>query len=188
MDNCRKILLHALEGFAARGYEAVSVEEIAAAASLTKPTLYHYFHSKQGLLEALLQEQYGALAEAVGDAAAYAGDLPLTLYRVVQTFFRFARERPAFYRLRLALSFAPPASVPFQAVAGWNKQVYHRVEALFLCAAQDHGNMRGRHQAYAATFVGMIDTYAGLALNGYTNLDDELVYRAVHQFMHGIYS
>ncbi len=48
--------------------------------------------------------------------------------------------------------------------------------------------MRGRQKAYAATFLGMINTYVGLALNGYATLDDQLVYRATHQFMHGIFS
>ena len=48
--------------------------------------------------------------------------------------------------------------------------------------------MRGRDKAYAATFLGMINTYVGLALNGYATLDDQLIYQAVHQFMHGILS
>jgi TetR/AcrR family transcriptional regulator len=34
----------------------------------------------------------------------------------------------------------------------------------------------------------MINTYIGLWLNGYAGLDDTLVYQAVHQFQHGIYS
>ena len=55
-------------------------------------------------------------------------------------------------------------------------------------AAKDHGNMRGRQRAYAATFLGMINTYIGLALNGYADLTDEVLYQAVHQFMHGIFS
>ena len=62
------------------------------------------------------------------------------------------------------------------------------LERLFAAAAADHGNMRGREKAYAATFLGTINTYIGLALNGYADLDDTLVRRAVHQFMHGILS
>ena len=34
----------------------------------------------------------------------------------------------------------------------------------------------------------MINTYIGLWLNGYADLDDRLVNAAVHQFMHGILS
>ena len=48
--------------------------------------------------------------------------------------------------------------------------------------------MKGRQRAYAATFIGMINTYIGLSLNGYARLDDQRVHQAVHQFMHGIFS
>jgi TetR/AcrR family transcriptional regulator len=62
------------------------------------------------------------------------------------------------------------------------------IERLFVQAVDQHGNMRGRQRAYAATLIGMINTYIGLALNEYTELDDVLIYQAVRQFMHGIFS
>jgi hypothetical protein len=34
----------------------------------------------------------------------------------------------------------------------------------------------------------MLNTYIALGLNGYTKLDDDLVSKAVDQFMHGIFS
>jgi len=55
-------------------------------------------------------------------------------------------------------------------------------------AARDHGNMKGRHQAYAVTFLGTINTYIGLHLNGRLKLDRRLAERVIHQFMHGILS
>ena len=48
------LIERALELFAARGYDAVGVQEIVEAAGMTKPTLYHWFGSKQGLLRAAL--------------------------------------------------------------------------------------------------------------------------------------
>ena len=62
------------------------------------------------------------------------------------------------------------------------------LEAPILQAASDNGNMVGRHRAYASTFLGTLNTYIALALNGYAKLDDDLVKKAVHQFMHGIFS
>lgn len=188
-DNNRSaILAQALQLFAARGYDAVGVQEIALAAGVTKPTLYHYFGSKQGLLETLLSEHFARLMELVQPAAAYNRDLPLTLTRLVAAYFEFARQHATFYRLQMALMFAPPDSDPAQAVRRYNEEQHHLMESLFLQAANDHGNMRGRHQRYAVTLRGMIDTYIGLYLNGYTRLDDALLHQAVHQFMHGIYS
>lgn len=190
MTDNRQILLDvALRLFAERGYDAVGVQEIVNAAGVTKPTLYHYFGSKRGLLDALLNTHFTTLRSHIAKAAAYHGDLPLTLTRVAAAYFEFARDHPAFYRLQLALVFAPPESEAHQAVMGFHEAQQTLLEALFTQAAVDHGNMRGRGQRYAITLRGMIDTYIGIALNGYADLADEaLLHQALHQFMHGIYS
>jgi TetR/AcrR family transcriptional regulator len=114
--------------------------------------------------------------------------LPLNLQRVTETCFRFAADQPHFYRLLLMLWFSVPESEAFQIIAGLNEQIHQLVEAMFAAAGADHGNMRGRQRAYAASFLGMINTYIGLGLNGYLELNTELIYRVVHQFSHGIYS
>lgn len=187
-DNRANILVQTLHLFAERGYDAVGVQEIAEAAGVTKPTLYHYFGSKEGLLKTLLSETFDQLLDPVKQAADYHGDLPLTLRKVVAAYFQFAREHPTFYRMQLSMHFAPRDSDPARAIRGYNETQYYLVEALFMRAAEDHGNMRGRHQRYAVTLRGMIDTYIGLFLIGYAQLNDELLHQAVHQFMHGIFS
>jgi AcrR family transcriptional regulator len=188
MHNRDAILARALELWGERGYDAVGVQEIVEAAGITKPTLYHYFGSKRGLLDALIEERSGGLHDALVPAAGYDGDIVKTLESIVRGYFAFARDNPEFYRLLLAFSFAPPNSDERLAVGSRNAAQYAALERLFEAAARQHGNMRGRHKAYAATFLGMINTYIGLAVNGHASLDDELVYRATHQFMHGIFS
>ncbi len=187
-DNRSRLLECALELFSARGYDAVGVQEVAEAAGVQKPTLYHYFGSKQGLLASLLEENYSELFEALEPACAYRRDVISTLTAIAHVYFEFARRRRSFYRLQLALWFAPPESVAFQAVLEANTKQQRLMEDLFLRAAEDHGNMQGRHKAYAATFLGMLNTYISLSLNGLGELDPEQVRNAVHQFMHGIFS
>lgn len=184
-DNRSIIIEQALNLFATRGYDAVSVQEIVESAGITKPTLYHYFGSKHGVLAAVLSEYFEVLYCTVKEAAAYQGDLPLNLYRVVAAYFRFAEENPVFYRLLLSTGFAPPESESFQMVDELYRRQHDLLETLF---AQALAHMKGRYQRYAITFLGMINTYIIFALNGYSELNDELVYQAVHQFMHGIYS
>ena len=58
MDNKEKILETALDLFYAKGYDAVGVQEIAEKSGVTKPTLYHYYGSKYGLLESLIKTYY----------------------------------------------------------------------------------------------------------------------------------
>lgn len=188
MDNRENILDCALQLFSARGYDAVGVQEICEAAGITKPTLYYYFGSKKGLLEQVLSRYFQLLRERLEEAADYHGDLPLTMQRVAGVYFAFAKEHPDFYRLQLGLWFAPLESEGFQVLTGLNCFQYDLIEKIFLEAVLQHGNMRGRHQPYALTFLGMLNTYIGLGLNGFAELDDELARRAVHQFQHGIYS
>jgi len=188
MDNKQKILDVAMELFAARGYDAVGIQEIVEIAGVTKPVLYHYFNSKHGLLEAALAFNFEGFMKDLAQAADYHGDLTLALQNVAKLFFGFASQNPTAFRTRLALYFAPPQSEAHRAVLRYNEEQSRIIEEMFRVAVKDHGNMRGRQRAYAATFLGMIHTYVGLFLNGYTSLEDPLVYRAVHQFMHGILS
>jgi len=188
MDNRAALLHTALELFASRGYDAVGVQEIVEAVGVTKPTLYHYFGSKQGLLQALLEGYAGRMNAAVTEAAVYQGDLTGTLHRLAKAFFDFAMANPTYYRMQLSMWFSPVSSEAFKAISVYNEQQYAIVEELFRKASLDHGNMRGRHQAYTLTFIGMLNTYIVLWLNGYGELQDDLLYRAVHQFEHGIYS
>jgi hypothetical protein len=48
--------------------------------------------------------------------------------------------------------------------------------------------MRGRSRAYAAAFIGTVDTYVGIFLAGRAELSDEVVRSALRQFMYGIFS
>jgi AcrR family transcriptional regulator len=188
MDNRTTILNCALELFAARGYDAVGVQEIAEVAGITKPTLYHYFGSKQGLLKTLVDGYACPFYLAVSQAAEYHGDLPGTLIALGRAYFKFALENPVYCRLQLAFYFAPNHSEAYQAVAGHNERQYQLVADVFEAAVVQHGNMRDRQRLYAATFIGMLNTCVGLWLNGYGPLDEDLVQRVVKQFQHGIYS
>jgi TetR/AcrR family transcriptional regulator len=188
IDNRTIILNCALELFASRGYDAVGVQEVAEAAGITKPTLYHYYGSKLGLLKALFETYHAPLNQAVQQAAEYHGDLPLTLERLARAYFEFARQHPVYYRMMLALYFAPRHSDAHTISAEWNERQHTLVESMFAAAVRDHGNMRNRQRLYAATLVGALNTGIALWLNGYAELDDELIRRILHQFEHGIYS
>lgn len=178
----------ALSLFAAKGYDAVGIQEIVDTAGVTKPTLYYYYSHKRGLLDAVLSHHFTQLLDTIRTAAYYQRDLPFSLEKIARAYFQAAAENPRFFRLQLTLQYAPQESEPNQAVAPFRLEQQQVLQSLFIQAVQDHGNMRGRHVMYAATFLGMIHTYIGEFLNGTTSLEDPLTHRTVHQFMHGIYS
>ncbi len=184
-DNRSHLLDHALRLFTLRGYDAVSVQEVVDAADVTKPTLYHYFGSKRGLLDALFQERLSGLERSVTEAARYAGDPTMNLRNLAKVYFTFALQQPLLYQFLLSAQYAPQESDSFQAAADYHERVFEKIDAMFQAALP---HMPDRHRGYAVTFIGMLNTYITLALNGYLDLDDDLMYQAVHQFMHGIFS
>ena len=60
--SAERILSTALDLFAVKGYDATAVREICEAAGITKPTLYHFFGSKDGVLQALVQSGFPAVS------------------------------------------------------------------------------------------------------------------------------
>ena len=55
--------------FMTRGFRAVSTRDIAVAAGLTQPALYHHFGSKEDLYIAVLEDELRQLAKALRSAA-----------------------------------------------------------------------------------------------------------------------
>lgn len=56
MNTKQKIIEEALTLFSTKGYDAVSVGEIAAAVGIKAPSLYKHYKSKQEILQAVLEE------------------------------------------------------------------------------------------------------------------------------------
>lgn len=55
-DTKKKILEKALELFSSRGYDSVSVGEIAKAVGIKAPSLYNHYESKQAIFDAIVEE------------------------------------------------------------------------------------------------------------------------------------
>lgn len=189
MESNRNLILQtALKLFSNYGYEATGVQEICEQAGVTKPTLYHYFGSKQGLLDAVLSEKMLPMLRALCLATEYRHDLVANITEILRLMLVYAKAEPIFYRLQLGLSFASPKSEAYLAIQPFLKQQTELLTELFRQATNDHGNMLGREETYALSLLGTANTYALQVLNGRLEADEALLYRAVHQYMHGIFS
>ncbi|MFI6434053.1 TetR/AcrR family transcriptional regulator [Streptomyces sp. NPDC050759] len=88
----------ALELFARRSPDEVSIDEIAAAAGISRPLVYHYFPGKLSLYEAALQRAAQDLASRFQEP--HEGSLGGRLLRVMRRFFDFVDEHgPGFSAL-----------------------------------------------------------------------------------------
>ncbi|WP_328618556.1 TetR/AcrR family transcriptional regulator [Amycolatopsis sp. NBC_00355] len=89
----RQMIDVAEEVFSARGYAAASMDEIAELVGVSKPMLYEYFNSKEGLLLACIQESRAVLREVTEQAMVGATSAEDALRRGLLAFFVFIRER-----------------------------------------------------------------------------------------------
>jgi AcrR family transcriptional regulator len=88
----------ALELFSRRSPDEVSIDEIASAAGISRPLVYHYFPGKLSLYEAALQRASDDLAARFIEPEE--GPLGLRLLRVMRRFFDFVDDHgPGFAAL-----------------------------------------------------------------------------------------
>jgi AcrR family transcriptional regulator len=96
-----------LELFAERGFELVTLDEVALAAGFTKGAIYRHFPSKGAFLLALF-EQYAAAARAGSGARQAPWFIPLTIQFSAQA----GRDPLLRRRLAIVLSEAPDGPTP----------------------------------------------------------------------------
>ncbi|GGM17729.1 TetR family transcriptional regulator [Streptomyces fumigatiscleroticus] len=88
----------ALELFSRRSPDEVSIDEIASAAGISRPLVYHYFPGKLSLYEAALKRASDDLAARFAEP--HEGPLGARLLRVMSRFFDFVDEHgPGFSAL-----------------------------------------------------------------------------------------
>lgn len=200
MENREKIIECALELFFHRGYDAVGIQEICQSAGITKPTLYHYFGSKHGLLETLLEErlsgEIGKLeqyVEGMNSAdISYIG-MEQILYRYADGLIDFANRNYKVYMVFMSMSYSAKDSETHQTVLPYLSRMYGAAVQLFTRSSGLLGNMNGRQEQFAIGFLGLINQYILLVENRDKAEEQILVSEEkkrslVHQFMHGIYS
>lgn len=110
-DTRQRILDKALELFAARGYDSVSVGEIAAAVGIRAPSLYNHFPGKQAIFDAIVrstEEQYEADTDKIDiHVQNVAQDIPVlteisedALFEKVRQIFEYSLHNESISRFR----------------------------------------------------------------------------------------
>jgi TetR/AcrR family transcriptional regulator len=107
-----RILQSALDLFSSKGYDAASVREICEAAGITKPTLYHFYGSKEGVYRALVDGVLEDFRSQVTQQLGAGGPVVDRLKRVAHVYFEAARGRRELMRFIFSIVHNPPASAP----------------------------------------------------------------------------
>ncbi len=153
-----RILDAALASFATRGYEATSLDALAAGLEVRKQTILYWFPSKEVLLDAVIDRSAIELSLALEGSLATAGTGWVRVEAVVRSVFRLAARQPELLGLVREMGrLGPPAATRF--VAALEPLVARASQ--FLEAEMDSGHMR-RHEprllllAIYSTVIGML--------------------------------
>jgi AcrR family transcriptional regulator len=104
-DQRRQQLLEvARDVFAQRGFYATSMDEVAAAAGVTKPVLYQHFPSKRALYIELLQETGAQLLRELSQATTRATSGRERVEEGFAAYFRFVVQNRSSFRLLFGAS------------------------------------------------------------------------------------
>ncbi|WP_285505731.1 TetR/AcrR family transcriptional regulator [Actinokineospora sp. NBRC 105648] len=120
----RQMMTVAEDIFAERGFLAASMDDIAERCGVSKPMIYEYFGSKEGLLVACIRQARAELAKVTTDAVVGAQSAEDALRRGLVAFFEFtdARRRSWALMLRNEAAVAGPAAAE-EIEAGRQEQV-----------------------------------------------------------------
>jgi AcrR family transcriptional regulator len=98
-DRKKVVIRAAVALFAARGFEMTSMDDVAAAARVTKPIIYRHFRSKRALYLELLETVGTDLIEQLAHATEGVESPRERLRAGVVAFFAFVESQPAAYLL-----------------------------------------------------------------------------------------
>lgn len=190
MDNKERIMQCGEELFYAKGYDAAGVQEIVDMAGVTKPTLYYYFGSKRGLLEAILDAKAQTLKLRVQEEMGRPGDIKKKLHCLADVYYDFFQEEHKFYLLLMALFYSARENEAYQTVKPYLGDFYRLVRQFFENASRELGNMNGRQEQFAISFIGALNQFLVLLWDQGTPRDQgqRQIDALVDQYLHGIFS
>ena len=96
-----KIIQNAMELFAKKGFDGVSMDEVASASEINKAMIFYYFKNKAGLYEAVMQGILEAMYEEILKADKCCDNTLGELKAFITTYALFAKRYPYFPALLL---------------------------------------------------------------------------------------
>ena len=152
-DRREQILAVAEQVFAARGYQGTSLEDIAAAAAITRPLIYSYFTDKDSLYLEILKSARSELESALIAAVAGHQEPGEQLRAGMRAYFVYVQERGSRWDMLFGGGTAVAGSIAEQA-AHMRFETTDKIAALILNAAPRVGARAATAYAQAISGAG----------------------------------
>jgi len=175
----RQILDAAVRAFARKGYHACRVGEIAEEAGVAYGLVYHYFGSKEELLETIFRETWTQMLSRVQEVREEGGPASEQVRKVTALLLRTWRRNPDLVRVLVHEVTRSPEQLPRQI-----DEISHAYEALegIIAHGQETGEFRNDFDAQLAAtiFYGALEeVLTGWVMGQLPDGDDDIA-RAEH--------
>ena len=181
-----RILQKALELFSAKGYEAASVREICEASGLTKPTLYHFYGSKEGVYRAIVEGALEGFHTTLARDLALSGSARDQLKRMARRYFEYAGQNEQVMRFIFSTVHNPSSAAPRTDFPRFYQQVVALVGGV-IEAGVAQGELRaGPIELRLLTLMGALgESLCGYLMGGEPKLTPELADGLVDSLFEG---
>jgi AcrR family transcriptional regulator len=142
--------------FAKRGYEATSMEEIAAKAKVSKPIVYEHFGGKEGLYAVVVDREMDFVVTRIANAIT-TGTPRERVERAALAFLAYVRDQPDGF---VVLSRDAPVALARGGMSSLLNDVAERVADVFTTTFKKAGYDPKTAPIYAHALVGMV-TFVG---------------------------
>jgi AcrR family transcriptional regulator len=139
--------------FAEKGLEGTSVEEIAAAAGVSKPVVYEHFNGKEGLYDVVVDRAVTALQEKISDALADSNRTRVLIEQGTLALLDFIEDHPDSFRI---ISRDSSATAPGASFATILSDVASKVEDQLAEEFTKRGHDPRTAPLYAQMLVGLV--------------------------------
>lgn len=156
--NARQRLLEtATVLFAEKGYAGTSVREIVAQAGVSKPVLYYYFKSKEGLFYAILEWAADVEQSVLNEILAAGGSVLDRLIYLYGRVYEGIRQYKSLYIMIHGLIFGPPQGIPAYDFGRYQRQMLDAVKRILAegISAGEISNIDAEDVAFLV--LGMLD-------------------------------
>ena len=156
--NAKRMLLKAgTTLFAEKGYAGSSVREIVTMAGVTKPVLYYYFESKEGLFRAILDWAAAEQEMILSDVLRKPGKALDRLIYLYQQLYLGLVENRVLFKLINHLFFGPAQGAPSYDIERFHRRMVDVVQEIYLTGLR-FGELKETNPEEAAFLVlGVID-------------------------------
>jgi AcrR family transcriptional regulator len=125
-----KIFMVAARLIAEKGYNGVSMREISEHSAVSKPTIYYYFGSKEGIYKALLRAGLEHSSQLLNEVKSQKISVKQKLIILIQNYFKQCQLHPEFMKFYFSLSNRLeelPFLEEFQKIADENRETVIQV-------------------------------------------------------------